>query len=409
MHKVLHMLNYLGNGGSEKYIYSLAKRLHGKTCMFYIAYSQDGPGRSAFEELGISLLPLRMDSPFDIKAAVRLREICRSLSIETVHTHFLRENYIGAISKIIGNDVRLINTRHMLFDNSRRVAFANRIFTRFNYRIIAVSRHVQDSLIREGIRKDRIAMIYNGIDPDEWSNHGKSSNTGEDGSSDIRSSICKGDGSADLGQPVESSFRKNHGIEDDELLITSVSRFSPEKGHGFIIEVIRYFNENLQKYCQSGMKYRFVLAGDGPLLGDIKEKAKEYGLECSIVFTGYADNVKELLNSSDIFIAHSESEAFGIAILEAMASGLPVITTACGGTAEIVNEDFGNGLLADFGDIKGYADNIALLVNDESLRRKYAENGQSVVRDHFSLDKTADETYNLYRNTERGKGDRDDR
>jgi glycosyltransferase involved in cell wall biosynthesis len=313
------------------------------------------------------------------KSRCPLREICRRLSIETVHTHFLRENYIGAISKIIGNDVRLINTRHMLFDNSRRVAFANRIFTRFNYRIIAVSRHVQDSLIREGIRKDRIAMIYNGIDPDEWSNHGKSSNTGEDGSSDIRSSICKDDGSGGWEQPVESSFRKNHGIEDDELLITSVSRFSPEKGHGFIIEVIRYFNENLQKYCQPNVKYRFILAGDGPLLGDIKEKAKEYGLECSIVFTGYTDNVKELLNSSDIFIAHSESEAFGIAILEAMASGLPVITTACGGTAEIVNEDFGNGLLADFGDIKGYADNIALLVK-RSLRRKYAENGQSVVR-----------------------------
>ena len=369
MHKVLHMLNYLGNGGTEKYIYSLAKKLHGKTCEFYIAYSQDGPGRGAFEELGVSLLPLRMDSPFDIKAALRLKKICQDLAIETVHTHFLRENYIGALSKMAGNNIRLINTRHMLLENSKQVVLANRIFTSFNYRIIAVSRHVQDSLISEGIREDRISMIHNGVDPDEW---------------------------GDCGQPIESSFRKSLGIDSNELVITSDSRFSPEKGHDFIIEVIRYFNDNLQNYSLSEKKCRFILAADGPLLGEIKEKAKKYSLESSIIFTGYVNNVRELLKNSDIFIAHSKSEAFGIAILEAMASGLPVITTASGGTAEIVNKEHGNGILVDFGDIKGYADSIALLASNEPLRRQYAQNGLSAVRDHFSLDKTACETYNLY-------------
>lgn len=398
MHKILHMLNYLGNGGSEKYIYSLAKRLHGKTCEFYIAYSEDGPGRSAFEELGIELLPLSMDSPFDIKAAMRLRELCRSFSIETVHTHFLRENYIGAISKILGNKVRLINTRHMLLENPGTVVLANRIFTRFNYRIIAVSRHVRDSLIREGIGSDRITMIYNGVDPDEWSSSMESSGSGAVSSS---------------GEPrrhTGSSFRKQMGIGDDEIVITSVSRFSPEKGHAFIIEVIRHFCGNLHKYCRPGIRCRFILAADGPGIGEIKEKAKEYGLEDCIIFAGYVQNVKDLLKSSDIFIAHSKSEAFGIAIIEAMASGLPVITTASGGTAEIVNEELGNGILVEYGDIEKYADSIALLVNDESLRKQYAEKGLAAVRDHFSLDKTANETYNLYvENMDKRKGDRDDR
>ncbi len=377
MHRVLHMLNYLGNGGTEKYIYSLAKKLHGRTCEFYIAYSQDGPGRGAFEELGVRMLPLQMISPFDIRAALRLKKMCRDLSIETVHTHFLRENYIGALSKMAGNKVRLINTRHMLLENTRQVVLANRIFTRFNSSIIAVSRHVLDSLINEGIREDKISMIHNGVDPDEW--------TGS-------------------GQPADNCFRKNLGIDSNELLITSDSRFSPEKGHDFIIEVIRYFNENLQEYSLTDKKCRFILAADGPLLGEIKEKAKEYSLENSIIFTGYVNNVKELLKNSDIFIAHSKSEAFGIAILEAMASGLPVITTASGGTAEIVNEEYNNGILVDFGDVKSYADSIALLASNEALRKQYAQNGLAVVRDHFSLDKTADETYNLYRKQERRQG-----
>lgn len=384
MHKVLHMLNYLGNGGSEKYIYSLAKRLHGKTCEFYIAYSEDGPGRSSFEELGIKLLPLRMGSPFDMKAAFQLKKLCKALSIDTVHTHFLRENFIGAISKVVGNKVRLINTRHMLLDNTKQVALANRIFTKFNYRIIAVSRHVQDSLIKEGIKKDKIAMIYNGVDPDEWNDSGELQAAGKSGDSGERET------------PEKNSFRKSMGISDDELVITSVSRFSPEKGHDFIIEVIKYLHENLAGYFPSGIKCRYILAADGPVLGEIKEKAREYGLENRIIFPGYIGNVKEMLKASDIFIAHSKSEAFGIAILEAMASGLPVITTNSGGTAEIVNEEHDDGILVDYGNIQKYAEGIALLAGNEQLRRQYAQNGLSVVRKYFSLDKTAVETYNLY-------------
>ncbi len=380
MHKVLHMLNYLGNGGTEKYIYSLGKILHGNKCEFFTAYSEDGPGKSLFEELGINLLPLQMNSPFDIKAAIQLKKMCKRLSIDIVHTHFLRENYIAIMSKILGNNVRIINTRHMLIENTKCVALANRMFTKCNYKVIAVSGHVRDSLIKEGIKEDSISMIHHGVDADEWST------------------------------PIKSSFRKNMGIANDEILITSVSRCSPEKGHSFMIEVIKYFRDNKKIYCPTDVKYRFILAGVGPTLGELKEKAKEYDLEDSIIFAGHVDNVKEMLRSSDVFIAHSKSEAFGIAILEAMASGLPVITTNSGGTAEIVNEAHGNGIIVDYGNIQKYAESLALLVNNRELRKQYAENGLATIRNHFSLEKTANETYNLYVANEKSReGDGNDR
>ena len=60
MKKVLHLLNYLGNGGTETYIYSLAKKLHNKTCKFYLAYSEDGIGRKMFEDMDIELIHLDM-------------------------------------------------------------------------------------------------------------------------------------------------------------------------------------------------------------------------------------------------------------------------------------------------------------------------------------------------------------
>jgi len=377
MLKVLHLLNYLGNGGSEKYIFSLAKKLHGKSCRFYIAYSEDGPGRSMFEELGIVLIPLKMNSPFDLKAAKQLKKLCRQLSIDVIHTHFLRENYISVMSRIAGNRVGIINTRHMLFENSWPVVLTNRFFTMFNSRIIAVSLHVMERLIMEGISKNRIALIYNGVDTTEWD--------------------CS----------VSSSFRKEAGIPEEDMLITSVSRFSPEKGHDFIIDVIGYMKDNRSVLGLAGKKYRFVLAGSGPLHGAIIEKAKARGLQDDIIFPGYVENVRELLKDSDIFIAHSQNEALGIAILEAMAAGLPVITTDSGGTAEIVDGNGQNGILVRYGDVQGYAEGIALLINDIHLRRKYADNGLKVVRERFSLDKTAAETYNLYELSR--KGEKDDR
>ena len=69
MLKILHLLNYLGSGGSEKYIYSLAKKLHGKLCEFYIAYSDDCPARSMYEKLGKKIIPLRMNRPVNMKEA----------------------------------------------------------------------------------------------------------------------------------------------------------------------------------------------------------------------------------------------------------------------------------------------------------------------------------------------------
>lgn len=377
MLRILHLLNYLGSGGSEKYIYSLAKKLHGGSCEFFIAYSNDGPGRSMFEELGISLIPLGMNSPFDIKAAMKLKKLCRQLSIDVVHTHFLRENYVSVLSKIAGNKVGIINTRHMLFENSRMVVLSNRLFTRLNSRIIAVSGHVRDRLVREGINESRIALIYNGVDPAEW------------------------DSAAAAG------FRKEMGISEEDMLITSVSRFSPEKGHDFIIDVIGYIKENMGALGLAGKKFRFVLAGSGPLQEAVIEKAKENGLQDIIIFPGYVNNIRDLLKDSDIFIAHSQNEALGIAILEAMAAGLPVITTDSGGTSEIVNCSEEDGILVDYGDVQGYAEGLALLINDSHLRRQFADNGLKVVRERFSLDKTAAETYNLYELSR--KGEKDDR
>lgn len=364
MLKVLHLINYTGGGGTESYIYSLAEKLHNKKCRFLIGYSEEGPSLEDFKKLGIETIKLNMKNPYDFKAGKSLAKICKENSIDVVHTHFLRENYISILSKIFGNKALLINTRHMLIENSKGIVLANKFMTHFNHKIIAVSQAVEDLLLQESIDPAKIQLIYTGIDPSNWRNN------------------------------KDNQFRKEFNINDDTTLITSVARFSEEKGHFFLLKSISLFNKLLKNNGEDNIK--FLLVGDGVLLDRCKDLAKKLGIAEKIIFTGYRNDIDDILNSSDIFVCHSKSEAFGISILEAMACGLPVITTDSGGTREIIDPNGEYGILVDYEDETQLAKALLKLVDNKDLRVKYRENAKDLLFHKFSLDKTANATYNLY-------------
>lgn len=364
MLNVLHLLNYLGNGGTEVYIHSLGKKLHNKSCKFYIAYSEEGNGRSLFDELEIDLIKLNMRGPLDLKAASKLKEICKELSIHVIHTHFLRENYIAILSKILGNNIRIINTRHMLIENSKAVIYSNKVLTKFNKKIIAVSSNVKEQLLCEGIEPGKIKLIYNGIDLDEW-------NT-----------------------PTTLSFRDEFNIRVDDIIITSVARFSEEKGHEFFINSIKLFKEMGRS---ANKEVKFVLVGDGPLLDSIKDQASKFGLDKAVIFTGFRRDIRNILKSSDLYVSHSKSEAFGISILEALAAGLPVISTNSGGSSEIINDDFKNGILINYGDEEKLSESLTSLITNGELRDKFKNRGYDVIKQHFDLETTSNSTYEVYK------------
>lgn len=361
--KILHLINYTGGGGTESYIYSLAQKLHNNNCEFFIAYSIKGDSFNKFKDLGIKMIHLPMNSPYDLKAAKKLKTICRENEIDVVHTHFLRENYISIISRFLGNKAKLINTRHMLDVNSKNVRLANRFMTRFNHSIIAVSRAVEELLIKELASDKKIELIYTGIDPDDW--------------------IVE-----------ETSFRNEFKLDKDTLLLTSTARFSDEKGHKFLLDSIYHMKNNLEDKNNLA-KFKFVLVGNGKLLMDMINYSKELNIYDDIIFTGYRSDIANILNDSDIFICMSEKEAFGISIMEALASRLPVITTDSGGTREIISNKE-TGILLDYGDIEALSKAILSLITDKELRDEYSREGFHLIEEKFSLDKTACQTYEIY-------------
>jgi len=359
--KILYLINYLGGGGTESYIYSLINGLK-STNEIFLVYNEAADGYEKFKDLNINMIQLTMDSFYDLKAAKELKKICLDNSIDLVHTHFLRENSISVLAKFLGNKAKLINTRHMLIENTGLTKLVNKFITKFNDYIIAVSKSVENLLINELGPRENIRLIYTGIDPKTWSFQAY-------------------------------DFRKKYGLKKDTVLIASTARFSKEKGHEFIIRSLAKFKNDL-----ASLDFKFIFIGDGPILEDMVKLSKDLKVYDYILFLGYQRDIKSILAASDIYILASETEAFGISILEAMASKLPIIATNTGGIREIISKDSKEGILVDYLDQLGLKDSLVSLIEDEKLRKSYGQAGYDLVTSKFSLEKTIEETYNLYSN-----------
>ncbi|HHW49360.1 MAG TPA: glycosyltransferase family 4 protein [Clostridiaceae bacterium] len=367
MLNVLHLINYPGKGGSEKYILSLVEKLQDKNCKFYICHSEDGPMLESAKKLGAEVINLKMRSPYDFKAALELKKLCKKLSIDIVHTHFLRENCIAALSKFLGNRVVLVNTYHLIGDENILLRLFNSLLTAVTDRIIAVSNAVKKKIASECINSRKIKVIHNGVDIEYWK------------------------GERDL------KVRDELGVNRNAFMVTSIARFSEEKGHIFYLESIKEFKK---LYYQDGRKntgdVKFVLVGDGEMLDECINFADMLGLSEDVIFTGYRLDVKDILHGSDLFVSHSKSEALGISILEALACSVPVIATDAGGPSEIISENNDCGMIVEYGDTEGMAKSILKFINDKSFYDSCRENALKTVRAKFSLDKTVEETFNLY-------------
>jgi glycosyltransferase involved in cell wall biosynthesis len=366
MLRILYLINHAGKGGTERYVHTLARQLHGAGTEVFFAYNEEGPLVDRMRELGIPVYRLEMKSRFDLKAALSLAGLCRKLNIDIVHTQFLREFYIALISRLFGNRVYVVNTCHMTHTGHPADKILNKLISFNNTRTIAVSHAAERSLIMQGMQPRDIGVIHNGVDVDYFT---------KDSSSGIREEL---------------------GIDKNSLIAVSIARFSPEKGHSFLIRSIaRLFETHGPAF--SGKKAVFLLVGDGETLEECKNLARELGVSDHIIFAGYRSDVRNILKGSDIYICHSQYEALGISILEAMACSLPVITTDVGGTGEIVNDESKCGIRIQFGDIDGMANAMGLLFENSLLREEYGRNGLETVMKEFSVSAMIEKTRQVYR------------
>lgn len=361
--KVLYLLNHAGKAGTERYVFSLIEKLNKKRIEAYFAYNEEGLLADRVKEIGVETHRLIMKHPLDIAAAWRLSKLCKSLEIDLIHTQYLRENYIALISRLFNFHVRVMYTSHFIMNNNFVVRIFNRILTRLESNIISVCNKGKDVLISNGLDGRKIKVVFNGVDPHFW------------------------------GDAVQSTMRKEFGIEEEAFVLLCASRFAHDKGHKFLINSIA----ELKK--AAGAKFKCVLANDGPLFEEARQQAKNLGLEKDIIFTGFRQDIKNLIAGSDLYINSSEHEALSFAIIEVLAAGLPVIATDMGGNDDIINSETNCGILVKYDDARGLAAAIQQIMHNKALQVSLRKNALKAVRERFSLDNMVEKTYNLYKDS----------
>ena len=146
--------------------------------------------------------------------------------------------------------------------------------------------------------------------------------------------------------------------EDDAFRFITAGRFSAEKNHAMMLRAFAAF-------LGKGYDARLILLGRGELEGELRKLARELDIESRVVFTGFVENVQDHLVNADVFLLSSDYEALPLAVLEAMAAGLPVIATDVGGLRDIVTD---NGILVPADDTEAMAQAMEKLYLEKALR-----------------------------------------
>jgi N-acetyl-alpha-D-glucosaminyl L-malate synthase BshA len=176
--------------------------------------------------------------------------------------------------------------------------------------------------------------------------------------------------------PSSNELRSEYALPEEKVLV-HMSNFRPVKR---IIDVIEIFER-----VRHAIPSKLILLGDGPERTRAEQKCRELGINELVTFVGNLKQPQELLGIGDLFMLPSESESFGLAALEAMAAGLPVISTNTGGIPE-VNRHGVTGMMSDVGDVEDMAKNSIYLLSDEKRLAKFKDQARKRAED-FSLEK----------------------
>lgn len=169
-------------------------------------------------------------------------------------------------------------------------------------------------------------------------------------------------------------FRQNHGIAHDRPLLVHIGRVAHEKNIGFLLEVTARLKTTYPDIL-------FLICGEGPAQKPLQQQAQRMGLENNVMFVGYLNRETELLDcycAADVFVFASRTETQGLVLLEAMALGVPVVSTAVMGTIDIVKPQ--QGALEAQEDAGDFSAKVSLLLDDQPRRLQMGEEGRAFAQ-----------------------------
>ena len=344
-------------GGMEEWIRLVAWGLQKRQNNIFILGRED----SAFlkrihkENKDLTLIPLNIGGDFNPLTISNIKGILSDNNIDILSVNFTKDIRLGGLAARFKGDIKVVWSVGL---NITKNSFIHKVLTP----------HLIDGVIVPSASLKKQITQYNYIKENDVK-------VIPIGIPDINFD--------DLKLSARSELRNQYHLSQNSIIALTVGRFVNQKGHIYLIDAA---GEIVKKYPQ----VVFMLLGDGPLENQLKLKVEKLNLSQHFVFAGMLNDLTNYWAGADLMIHPSVEEPFGIAVLEGMRAGLPIVASRVGGIPEVVKENE-TALLISPKDSSSLATAVMKLLDDSPLLKKLGEEGRKRYERYFTYQKMIDE------------------
>ncbi|MDD5091438.1 MAG: glycosyltransferase, partial [Candidatus Wallbacteria bacterium] len=341
-------------GGAEADLLQKMQSLAGRFEFMVVTLCRKGEWADSIP--GVKVVNLGMRSKIDLRAVSRFLRVVRAFTPDILHCHLFNAGLFGRLSALFLRLKTVVTVQMIRPDRPLWQKIADFKLQFVTSRVIAASEAIRSQLISEGIFPSRISVQYNCIDLARFASH----------------------------RVLEPEMRFER--PDGCLLVGSLCRLNRDKGLDYLVQAAALLRDRKD--------LRFVVVGGGPEQEFLRALIREKGLENRFFLAGPTNRPEQVYPQFDIFVIPSRTEGLGIALIEAMACGLPSIGANVGGIPEII-ENGKNGLLFPAGDVKALAECILRLVEHPEERSRFSSAARASV-ERFRSESLAPQLEKLY-------------
>jgi glycosyltransferase involved in cell wall biosynthesis len=349
--RILQVITPSKVAGAERSTTSLCEHLVKAEHEVIVACKRGSLLIPVMQEVGLDVRGLAISGKVNLAAPIRLARLARKERVDLINTQLSTAALWGSVAgRLTGipvvATVRALNTKpcYLLAD-----------------RVIAIAHGVKEHLVAQGMRADKIDVVYNGIDPERY-----------------RRTMSR------------QAARELLDLDVEAVVFAVVAHLTAKKGHAVFLDAAA-------RIADRASNHLYLFVGDGPERSYLEQQARRLALAEKVVFTGFTPDVLPIYAAADVVVLPSIAmEGLGRALMEGGLLGLPVIGTRLGGVTEVIEEGV-TGFTVPPSDVRALAEAMLKLAEDADLRTRMGAAGMERVSRLFTIPAMVEGTLATYR------------